>query len=66
VASQWAPAYQVLAGVGYGVSPRAQLFGELRWFGVISAEWDDDWFTFDASEGTVDLLLGLRFALSGV
>jgi hypothetical protein len=60
VASQLAPAYQTFAGIGYQVSTRFEVFGELRWFGVMSAEWDDNWFTFDATEGTIDVLAGLR------
>ena len=56
----WVPAYQAAAGLGYDLTPRLRLFGEVRWLGVFSTEWGSRFVSFDSDSGTIDVLIGLR------
>jgi opacity protein-like surface antigen len=56
-------AYQFIGGVGYEVAPNWTLFGEARYFGTQSGEFDGPGaLNFDGEFATVDLLVGARFA----
>jgi opacity protein-like surface antigen len=55
-------AYQLIAGVGYDVSPQWTLFGETRWYASQSGEFDGpDDLNFDSSFQSFDLLVGASY-----
>jgi len=54
-------AYQLIAGVGYDVTPNWTLLGEARWFGTQDGKVKSDGVATDLDLGTFDLLIGASY-----
>lgn len=54
-------AYQLIAGVGYEVTPQWTLTGEARYFGVNDQTYENDVIDFKAPYHTFDILFGAAY-----
>ncbi len=57
----YAFAYQLIGGVAYRINPHFALNGEVRFFGIGGHELENDFFSFDTTYQTFDLLVGATY-----
>ena len=59
--SDFAFAYQLIAGVGYAVDYRATLFGEIRYFSIGDGAVKNDDYDFKSGFDTIDIVIGYSY-----